>query len=311
MKTTTRVCILFLLVFSVFFTTHAQELRLAGVEYFSYPKVKLKGNASDNRTSFDEFGFFLNYPKQLKNQKTTIINGIQYGWVKANVYEDTTAHDRSQTFHKIGYSLSVLHRVNEKIVLIGRITPTLASDFGDKLSGDDFVMQVSVMATMKFNEQSLGGVGLFYTTLLGRPLIIPGVQYQYKYQRHTFNTILPLLLNYNYKAGDKNELRIGFRAGINGATFNVSASKYPSSLAADRLNYSRTNLGPYVNYQLNRFVLVEAFGGISTRRKYQFTDINGSHYSYDSKTGAFFNIGVFITTPRLVKANSSKMIQQI
>lgn len=285
-------------------TVYCQDMRLAGIEYFNYPKVKLKDDASNNEASFQEFGAFINYPRQLKNKKTILMNGIQYGRVNTTLYNNVTSAENELVFHKISYSFTLIQRFNEKLTFVGRLTPTLASDFEDGLSGNDFVMQGSLMMLKRYSEKVLGGAGVFYTTRFGRPLVIPSVQYQYKNDRHAWNIFLPVFLNYGYKVDKKEKLGVGFRAAINGANFNVSATSFPSSTAMDNLNYARANIGPYINYQVTKLLLVEAFSGISTMRRYEFVDEGGRSHEYDSRTGAFFNIGIVLTPPRPAKKDS-------
>lgn len=92
-------------------------------------------------------------------------------------------------FHKLSYSFSVIHMFNEKWTFVGRISPTLASDFEDKLSGHDFILQGTASLTKRFSPNILGGVGLIYTTRLGKPRLYPSIQYQYRMGKHDLNII--------------------------------------------------------------------------------------------------------------------------
>lgn len=280
----------------------AQDMKLAGLEYFSYPKVKFKDDASGNKASFNEAGAFVSFPKMLKDKKTILINGIQYGAVQTTIYDNNLSTENEMTFQKISYSFTYIHRYNDKWTFIGRLSPTLASDFVDKLSGDDFILQGSAMVTKKYNEKVIGGAGLIYTMRFGKPLLFPAIQYQYKSGRHALNAYLPIFVNYVYQTGREDKIGLGFRAAVNGANFNASSKSFSSDTQMDRFNYARANIGPFVNYQLTKTLLVEASGGLSTMRMYQFEDLAGSKYKYNSESGGYFNIGIVLIPPHVKKS---------
>lgn len=278
--------------------SRAQDLKLAGIEYLSYPKVKFKDDASGNQAAFNEAGAFISFPKLLQDKKTILVNGIQYGMVQTSIYNDALSSKNEMTFHKVSYSFTYIRRFNEKWTFIGRLSPTLASDFEDKLSWHDFILQGNAMITKKFNENVVGGAGLIYTMRFGKPLLFPSIQYQYKKDSHALNIYLPIFVNYTYQTGPENKVGLGFRATVNGANFNASSKNFSSDTEMDRFNYARANIGPFVNYQLTKTLLIEASGGLSTMRMYQFEDLEGSKHKYDSESGGFFNIGIVLLPPR-------------
>lgn len=276
----------------------AQDLRLAGVEYFTYPAVQVK-DATDNRqASFQEFGVYMNFPYRLKNKKTILVNGFQYGQVQATSHNTDLGSKTTSHFHRITYNFTMIHQWNERWTVIGRLSPNLASDFKEKLNGSDFIMQGSVIISKKYNNQLTAGAGLVYSTRLGKPMLLPGLQLRYKKDRQTLNVFIPAFIDYAYRADDKGRLNIGGRVALNGANFNISAGNLTTGDEMDRLNYSRANIGPVANYQLTRMLQVEVFGGLSTARRYQFEDIHDNRYKYNSKSGGFFNIGLAITPPK-------------
>lgn len=284
-----------------FFTGNAlcQDLKLAGVEYLTYPKVRLKKDAGNYEAYFREFGAFASFPKKLKNNKTILLNGFQYGFVSATSVNTTTQTEKTQQFHKIAYALNVIHKVDERWTIIGRLSPTLASDFNDKLSWKDFLMQGSFIVTKQIKENVIAGAGLVYTTRLGRPLLLPGLQYQLKSDKQALNIFIPAFINYAYSVGTDDKIKIGFRATVNGANFNTASNNFSMGTQVDRLNYARANLGPFANYRLTKMIQIEAYGGLSTMRMYQFVDVHGEKYKYNSNSGAFFNIGLALVPPSL------------
>jgi hypothetical protein len=234
----------------------AQDLKLAGVEYLSYPKVQMKGDAQGNQASFQEFGAYVNYPVVSKNKKTIVVNGFQYGLVRATAYNNTLNTATSNDLQGIAYNIMVIRRWNEKWTFIGRLSPTLISDFSDKLSSSDVAFQASVLAVKKIKEGLSAGGGLIFTTRLGSPLLIPCLQLKYKQNRSAFDIMLPAFISYTYQVDAKERLKVGLRVAINGANFNIGLYNFSKGTAMDRLNYSRTNLGPTISYQLAKMLQV-------------------------------------------------------
>lgn len=275
----------------------AQELRLAGIQYATYPKVDLKDDANGFDVAFQEFAAFINIPKMLKNKRTILINGVNYAFVQSKFSNNSFGVENSQTFHRIIYTLMLVHRWKGPWMLSARLAPTLATDFKDPLSTEDFIIQSSIVASKKSSERVRWGGGFIYTTRLGRPLFLPAVQYVYKGERNLLNIFLPAFIDYKYALGDSKRLEIGAKIGLNGANFNASTDNN-AGLDVDRLNYVRVNMGPQISYQLTKMLQLDVFGGVSGKRMYKFKDVHGDTYNYDSKSGAFFSVGLVVVPPK-------------
>lgn len=288
----------FILLVLFSYRVKSQDLKLAGVEYFNYPKVRIKEGQQNAQTSFQEFGAYANFPTVLKSRKTILVQGFFYGNVQSTLYNDIAGHQVKHDFHKIAYNFMLIHRWNEQWSFVGRLSPTLASDFEGPLNGQDFMMQGSLGIAKKVNERLLIGGGILYTTRLGKPMLLPSFQYRYQSGRHLLHAYFPALLNYSYQLDGREKLHVGLRATVNGANFNVTASRFNSNTAVDRLNYFRANTGPVLSYQLTRLLQIEATGGFSAFRRYQFEDTFGENYKYNSETGAFINIGLSISAAK-------------
>lgn len=284
-------------------TVLAQDIKLAGVEYFNYPKAALKDVDGNYQASFQEFAAYVNFPTRLKNQKTILVNGFQYRFVGVSTMNDNLTSDNSQSFHRITYNFTVIHRLTDSWMLSGRLIPTLASDFKENLSGDDFTMQGGVMAIRELSSFTSIGGGLIYSTRLGKPLLLPGFHFRYGKDKHRLFVQLPALVNYSYQTDTKDKLSIGFRMGLNGGNFNISSDKTNNNREINRLNYSRANIGPLANYKITNMIQLEAWGGLSTARKYRFEDVPGNDYRFNSGNSPFVNIGIALVVPAKNKIN--------
>lgn len=277
----------------------AQEIKLAGIDYFNYGKAPLKSDGpAEGNISFQEFTVYANYVKRLKNNKTIMINGVRYGWVQPTLQAPDATVSNAVHFHSIIYNLRLIHSLKNNWTAGLVLTPTLASDFKSALSGDDFVMQGAVTLTKKLKEKTYIGAGLAYTTSLGVPVPLPVFIYLHHTGRHSFHIFLPSVASYNYTIDRSKKLKAGLRFGINGAYFNYSGTDaIAGQHAADKINYSRGNFGPTISYKITSFLQLEGFGGISTMRHYRYQDVSGNEIKFDSQASSFFNIGITLVPP--------------
>jgi hypothetical protein len=279
----------------------AQNFQLAGIGYSNFAKTKIKDSPTNQEVKFQEFSFFAKLPIKFKNQKTVLMNTLRYGLIQPTTYNSPlfVNAENQRNLHSISLSVTLIQKLSEKWALIAGFTPTLASDFGETLSGDDFLFQGFLLASTKLNDKWTLGGGLIYTTQLGNPQFLPAAQLRYLHNKHYINMLLPSFVSYLYKVGNQGKLSIGFRLATNGGNFNVNNQDFtrviPNSI--NKTLYSRVNMGPVINVQLTKTILLEAYGGISAARKYKFEDASKVFFNYNSENSAFFNFGIMLTPP--------------
>ena len=292
--------LLSLLLLQCFSNLNAQELKLAGIEYANYPKVSLRDDADGFEASFQEFGGFIGIPIVLMDKQLILVNGLSYGMVRSTIENPQQGIESTQTYHRISYSMVSIVRVTDQWTLMTRLAPTLASDFDQPMSEDDFMMLGSVTATKKLNERTRIGGGVVYTTRLGRPLLLPMFQYAYKTEKHRFTMFLPAFIRYSYLVGKTDRWTLGIRITPNGANFNAYQDRF-AQIEVDKLNYVRINIGPEVTCRLTELLQLEFAGGLSTKRMYKYFDYQGDGYDYNSNSGVFFKLGLTVVPSSLRK----------
>lgn len=281
---------------------YSQDFKLAGIQYVNYPKSEIKNDSGNQKTSFQEFGAFVNFPIKFKNDKSVLINGFGYGYVETTMYDYPLLQTREyqKKLQQFYYHLTFVHKWNEKWALLVNLKPTFASDFEQKLSSDDFVFQGSVIATKIIYDQFKIGAGFVSSTRWGSPKLVPVVNMHYKNNRHNLNAILPLSMKYTYALLPEEKLKLGVQYTRNGANFNISATDIPKSDMAeiDKINYSRANIGAHSSYQLTKILRLEASGGISAGRKYNLVDVDENVHDFSSKSSPYFNVGLVLVSPK-------------
>jgi hypothetical protein len=279
----------------------AQDFQLAGIGYSNFAKTKIKDSTTNQEVKFQEFSFFAKLPIKFKNQKTVLMNTLQYGLVQPTAYNSPLFVDAktAKNLHSVSLSMMLIQNMGKNWTLIAALMPTLASDFEEPLSSDDLLLQGTLLLSKKLNDTwSLGG-GLIYTAQLGDPRFLPAVQLQYRHNKHHINVLLPSFVNYLYTIDNQEKWHVGFRLATNGGNFNVNNQDFtkviPNSI--NKIIQSRVNLGAVVHFQLTKNILLEVQGGMSVARKFKLEDASKRFYNYPSENGRFFNIGILLTPP--------------
>lgn len=280
------------------YNVYSQDFPLAGTEYYHYSPVDFEDSPANTELSFEEFAFYINLPKMLKEDTSAImVNGLVYAQVQAKSFDGLSQEYNVKDYHKITYRFTYIWKLENDWSAVFSISPTLASDLEQELSSDDFFIQASTTLTKEVSKDFSVGFGIAYTSTLGVPLPLPVSIVRYKDHRHHFQSLLPQMVGYHYDLKPDESLKIGFKGELNGALFNTNFSNPAFDFTVDNVNYSRANVGATISYRFLKFIKVEAFGGFSTFRRYRFNDEGGNDYEFNSKSNAFFNIGIALVPP--------------
>ncbi len=275
-----------------------QEPQLAGISYVLYPRSGVKDNNKPVEFMFQEFAGFIKVPYKFKNEKTILVNGLTYASVNTDISNASTSlEENSGKMQVIIFQSIFVHKLPKDFTVVVSLRPTIASDFKERFSSNDFLLQGFMMLTKKKNTNFTYGAGLVHTMRLGKPLVLPMLQFHYKNQKHTFNGILPLKLNYSYSVDNQMRLKTGVRGVVNGGNINITIPNTLNSTGneIDKVNYSRVNIGPFITYNITKMIQLEAFGGVSLRRQYYLLDTEENTQKFYLGEVPFFQIGLFLT----------------
>ena len=275
----------------------AQHFQLAGIEYNYYPSAAIIDGAENQEIAFNEIGFFFNLPKKINKDKTIILNTLNYNLVQSSISNTPiiSSLENGGKLHKLSYSFTIAHKLNEGWTWVNKIKPTIASDFNDKLSKNDFLFQGATLITRKIKEHFTVGAGAVYTTQTGRPRLLPTLQFKYHKNRHLVDILLPSKVKYSYKLDEAGKFRLGIKGSFDGGDYNINIQDFIAAEASsiDNVIYTRANLGLLFHVILTNTFHLELNGGISAARKYQFENFDDLAFKYDAGNGQFFHIGLY------------------
>lgn len=283
---------------ALFFCTinFSQNVDIFGISYAYNPKVGLMNppvSALEN-TDLDvselKFNFLL--PTPLKNGSTTIINGLEWHFV--NAFFDQLPDDYSfeANLHSFQYKFGINQQFNEKWGVRFLVQPTLASNFKNGISGDDFYLQGSLVVHHAINNGLRIGAGAAYTNGFGEPKMVPVLNVKYKTEKFDLDILAPVKMSAKYYAGN---LLVGLKAEVDGNQYHLQFSDEanPKTDNLDAVKFSRYNVGPVVGWTIEGQGRVELSAGVSLNRIFKVVDVNDAELDYDLNNGFFVKTGFY------------------
>jgi hypothetical protein len=272
----------------------SQDVQLAGFNYTRFPGVEVKDSHLNQKLEVSEYNFFLNFPRRLKNDKTIMINGLEYRSMVPSGYNDLNQDLDGQNLYVIGYRLTMLHQLQNDWRVLISLNPTLSSSFNTALEGDDFLINGALQFVRKKSDRFSYGGGIARTARFGEPKLIPTLMLKFNSQNNQLRVLLPHDISYDQYFG---KLTAGFQIMTSGSRYNVNYAGINSFYDiefVDKLAYSRVFLGTSLSYRVGKALQLQASGGITMARgvelqRDEFEDVN-----YDLANGPFFRFGVAI-----------------
>lgn len=255
----------------------AQDFELIKIQSAYYPNQATEESAVDGEIGFFEWGVQVAIPQPLKKNKGTVfIHKIGYGNLRVDTEANPTSGgmvEAERYYHTISYNLGLLQTVNPNWRLVVNFIPTLASDFEENLSGDDLLYQANALVVNTKNKKLRYGLGLAYTTRLGRQLLIPMGVLKYNTRKLELDVVLPDKLNMIFKTPN-NILSYGLKAGLNGGVFNNTTEVPTVGSTIDEVGYSRLIIGPAISLRLKNAININLQGGIAVGRRLELVDVD-------------------------------------
>ncbi|MEQ8471514.1 MAG: DUF6268 family outer membrane beta-barrel protein [Marinoscillum sp.] len=278
----------------------SQDLQLAGFSFTRLPGAEVMNVPQHQEVEVNEYNFFLNLPKQLKNEKTLLINGFQYRLVTPFMDNDLNLGIDGKNLHLIGYRLTVLHQLSNDWKVLVSLNPTLSSTFNTSLEKDDFLMNGALLFTKKMSDQFSYGGGIAYLSSFGEPRFIPTLQVTLTSEKSKLHLLLPRRITYDCYFG---KFTVGLKAEASGSRYNVNYTRtnpFNDTELADMLIYSRVVLGPSLKYCVGKHIELEVSGGMAVARKMELQGDLFEDAHYNTASGPFFSFGISIVPNKQV-----------
>lgn len=279
-------------------TVMSQDLQLAGLSYTRFSNAEVLDSPLNQNVEVNEYNFFVNLPKTLKNENTILINGLQYRLATPFLDNDLNLGLKGQQLHVIGYRFTALHQLEHKWRVLVSLNPTLSSTFNTALEGDDFLLNGTLHFVKEKSDRFAYGGGIALTSSYGLPRLIPTLQLTFRSENARFEILLPRHITYDYYF---KKITVGLQMAVSGSRYNANYSRVNSLneiKQVDKLSYTRVIVGPTINYRIGSFIQLEASGGITIARRVGLQDDSLDYENYDIANRPFFQFGIVIVPPK-------------
>jgi hypothetical protein len=278
-----------LFLFFLISTSANAAFELAGTKFNMYPEVE---TSSGDKLSYTEWTSFFRLPDINKEDRTIFIHELNYALLSADL-ENLNGSKEHGYFHSFFYSAQYIKNINSDWNAVVSLSPGIASDLKGSITKDDLILNGMLLAKYKINPAFSTGFGFGYFTIFGSPLLAPVLQAEYTEGPWKVAMVLPVSLDIGYTLSKAN--LVGFRAESGGNDFKLHSFETKANVDADQFHYSRINIGPYGKMRVGSNLLLELFGGVTSRRIAKFDLENGQSYSYEAKNGAFASLSLSYT----------------
>lgn len=276
----------------------SQNLQLAGFSFTRFPSAELSDSPLNQKVEVNEYNFFLNLPKQFKNEKTILINGLQYRLVTTFTDNDLNLGLDKQHLHLVGYRMTVLHQLANQWKVFVSLNPTLSSTFNTSLERNDFLFNGLLQFVNKKTDRLSYGGGIAFTSRFGSPIFIPALQLTVRSDKSKLRIILPRGITYDRYFG---KFTVGLKVAASGSRYNVNNSRtnlLNETELIDKLAYTRVIIGPSVSCRVGKIVQLEASGGIAIARNVELQGDLFDDENYHVGHGPYFQLGIAVVPPK-------------
>ncbi len=266
---------------------------LATTDFLYYPKSNFNTKSGKGKVGMNEYNFSLQYAIPLKENKTYFYNKIDLSVFNYHVFLESENLDFQETFHSIDFTIGLIKVLPQNWRIALNFSPTLASDFKDKLSSDDFIYQFAAIAIKRAKDNLQYGAGLAYTSRFGKLTLIPLVNVTYKNDKWLTLAMIPTYLSEYYCFNEYS--RIGLVANVNGDYYNVHFDEIPTTIDLNKASYSRITIGPEYRFKLFGDLYLNTGIGIAVRNILAIQNKNlNEEVSLDADSKYYFHMGLRI-----------------
>ena len=228
----------------------------------------------------------IEYPVVFSQGRTILLNNLSYQHIEFGYRHTESILKR---LHRVGYSLTLVHRLSTKWSLLSMVNPSLASDFEAGLTSDDLSFQTAVIADRHFSEKLSIGLGVAYSTQFGTAVPLPLLMMEWNNGgRWSFSMTLPSNLELWYQAGQS--AKLGLLISGDGDNYYFDPQGY--QVERPELRYTMMTIGPAAKIDLSRHLQLNIEAGIIGLHRFEFYSGDEEVVSNDLEPSHYVRIGL-------------------
>ncbi len=229
-------------------------------------------------------------PFKLKDQKTILNNSIEFTFLNPTLANSNFKIDSKLNFYSFSYGFNYIRKLGTKRwVLITSVKPTVASDFNNSLSIEDFLFQGSILISKRLNKFTKVGFGGVHDTKFGKNPTLPLLQLIRKKGHYETDILLPAHIRQSYSFGDN---KIGANIYFTGGNYNFDTpTNFKRDL--DKLIFSKLNAGLEYEVSSGKNTALNFNLGYTILNRIEFLNQNGgTELAIKPRNDFYASIGV-------------------
>ncbi len=253
----------------------------AGVAVTMHSKSNFKDSFSDkqyldNQFRYNTYDYWLPIPP-FRMGRTSVLGTINYRLMDFKFDKEITINPNYLTkIHEFKTVIVLRRPVGGRLGVFGIMIPTVASDFKNKISSEDLILDGVFGISRKFGKRSNLeiGIGPHIMYAFGKFLITPGVAVDYRSSNGKWvGQLYWPRVSVLRKIG--NNSQFGLAGSVNWTLHNLKNFKNYEGKEVDYAQFSSIHGGLQINQRLFDNFWLQLQGGVGLLNKY--TLMNSSH----------------------------------
>ncbi len=238
------------------------------------------------------------YLPVLDKSRTKLYSGLQVDWLGIQYEAWPESQDpaaRPENLVALSYVLDWQQRLGTRAFLGLQAAPGISFNTGRGLDSDDWIIQGLAYAGMHFKADSSlsGALGLSYTNILGKPRLLPYLQFYWHYK------IIELSLELPFEAQASIAIfprwKIGVEGYVRGNTYNLDFEEDMPGSPFREAQWSTIYGGGMITWHFYKAWQVKLSGGISANRTLELFDGNErllADFDTEKLEGLYLGLGI-------------------
>lgn len=228
------------------------------------------------------------YPVVFSQGKSLLLNELSYQHIGFDYHKTTSLLER---LHSISYTLTVLHQVSDKWLLMATGTSSLASDLEVEVSMDDFSFETAIVFSRGFSPGFSAGLGVAYSTQFGSAVPVPLLSLDWNNGgKWSANALLPSSLEIWYAYSHR--LDVGLLVTGEGDNFRFDPKSYRDSVPEPELRYTMMTVGLATGVHFSEHVTLGVEVGIIGLHRFEFYSGDEEIVSNDLEPSQYLRLGL-------------------
>ena len=260
-------------------------------------------------TQIQNYGLNLSFAKPMK--KGVLGFRLGYQLFDFDFDESTNLIDLSsyEEIHTISTGVFYARPLKNNWGLFISAGTTLASNLGDGISEEDFVVNAILGFTKRWGDHIKGSnllIGAFYGTQFGEPTVFPAISFSQRLNEHWSYSLGVPVTGVTYRFNDKHRIAIlASPQGIFGNNSNQIAVDGNRTLENTKLQFNGVNTRLSYRYLFTKnLAFIGEVGFVPNPTLKILDDENDEIFDFNPDSGAFFNLGLRFVLEKPEQNNS-------